>query len=56
MPPGLPWQQGTTDRDVTTRLKFSQPERIRRLVGQLKAQGQEKGEDAFDKRFAVNQR
>ena len=25
----------------------------RRLVGELKAEGQEKGEDAFDKRLAV---
>jgi hypothetical protein len=25
----------------------------RRLMGELKAQGKEKGEDAFDKRFAV---
>ena len=29
MPLVCPWRQGTTDRDVTTRLKFSQPERIR---------------------------
>jgi hypothetical protein len=29
MPLVCPWQQGTADRDVTTRLKFSQPERIR---------------------------
>jgi hypothetical protein len=28
MPLVCPWRQGTTDRDVTTRLKFSQPERI----------------------------
>ena len=28
MPLVCPWRQGTTDRDATTRLKFSQPERI----------------------------
>lgn len=28
MPLVCPWRQGTTDRDVTPRLKFSQPERI----------------------------
>src|SRR5262249_39233482 len=28
MPLVCPWRQGTTGRDVTTRLKFSQPERI----------------------------
>jgi hypothetical protein len=28
MPLVCPWRQDTADRDVTTRLKFSQPERI----------------------------
>ena len=28
MPLVCPWRQGTADGDVTTRLKFSQPERI----------------------------
>src|SRR5262245_30773495 len=29
IPPVFPWRQGTADRDVTTRLKFSQPVRLR---------------------------